>query len=105
MALDYFELRGLDSQKQLLDSTVVSYEKALELTDSRYKGGIASAVDVAQAQTQLETTRAQAEDVDVQRTAFEHAIAVLIGKPPAQFSQMPTPLTSPPPPVPRKRAL
>ncbi|MGC2330219.1 MAG: efflux transporter outer membrane subunit [Candidatus Acidiferrales bacterium] len=100
LALDYFELRGLDSQKRLLDSTVVSYEKALELTDSRYKGGIASAVDVAQAQTQLETTRAQDEDVDVQRTAFEHAIAVLIGKPPAQFSQMPTPLTSPPPPVP-----
>jgi len=100
LALDYFELRGLDSQKQLLDSTVVSYEKALELTNSRYKGGIASAVDVAQAQTQLETTRAQDEDTDVQRTAFEHAIAVLIGKPPAEFSRMPTPLASPPPPVP-----
>ena len=100
LALDYFELRGLDSQKQLLDSTVVSYERALELTESRYKGGIASAVDVAQAQTQLETTRAQDEDTDVQRTAFEHAIAVLIGKPPAEFSRMPTPLTTPPPPVP-----
>ena len=100
LALDYFELRGLDSQKQLLDSTVVSYEKALELTDSRYKGGIASAVDVAQAQTQLETTRAQDVDVDVQRTAFEHAIAVLIGKAPAEFSQLPTPLTTPPPAVP-----
>jgi NodT family efflux transporter outer membrane factor (OMF) lipoprotein len=100
LALDYFELRGLDSQKQLLDSTVVSYEKALQLTESRYKGGIASAVDVAQAQTQLETTRAQDKDTDVQRTAFEHAIAVLIGKPPAEFSQLPTPLTSPPPPVP-----
>ena len=100
LALDYFELRGLDSQKKLLDSTVVSYEKALELTNSRFTGGIASAVDVAQAQTQLETTRAQDEDVDVQRTAFEHAIAVLIGKPPADFSQMPTPLTAPPPPVP-----
>jgi len=100
LAMDYFELRGLDSQKQLLDSTVVSYEKALELTDSRYKGGIASAVDVAQAQTQLETTRAQDVDVDVQRTAFEHAIAVLIGKSPAEFSQLPTPLTTPPPAVP-----
>jgi len=100
LALDYFELRGLDSQKQLLDSTVVSYERALELTESRYKGGIASAVDVAQAQTQLETTRAQDEDTDVQRTAFEHAIAVLIGKPPAEFSRIPTPLASPPPPVP-----
>jgi len=100
LALDYFELRGLDTQKQLLDSTVVAYQKALDLTESRYKGGIASAVDVAQAQTQLETTRAQDEDTDVQRTAFEHAIAVLIGKSPAEFSQMPTPLTSPPVPVP-----
>ena len=101
LALDYFELRGLDTQKQLLDSTVVAYQKALDLTESRYKGGIASAVDVAQAETQLETTRAQEEDTDVERTAFEHAIAVLIGKPPAEFSQLPTPLTAPPPPVPR----
>jgi NodT family efflux transporter outer membrane factor (OMF) lipoprotein len=100
LALDYFELRGLDSQKKLLDSTVVSYERALELTNSRYTGGIASAVDVAQAQTQLETTRAQDEDTDVQRTAFEHAIAVLIGKAPADFSQVPTPLSAPPPAVP-----
>ncbi len=100
LALDYFQLRGLDSQKQLLDSTVESYEQALQLTDSRYKGGVASAVDVAQAQTQLETTRAQDEDVSVDRAAFEHAIAVLIGKPPYQFSQPATPLTVPPPPIP-----
>jgi NodT family efflux transporter outer membrane factor (OMF) lipoprotein len=100
LALDYFQLRGLDSQQQLLDSTVDSYVKALELTDSRHKGGVASAVDVAQAQTQLETTRAQAADVAVNRTAFEHAIAVLIGKPPYQFSQQPLPLTIPPPAIP-----
>jgi NodT family efflux transporter outer membrane factor (OMF) lipoprotein len=100
LAMDYFELGGLDSQKQLLDSTVQSYEKALELTQSRYHGGIASAVDVAQAQTQLETTRAQDQDVDVQRTAFEHAIAILIGKPPAEFQQLPAPLTAPPPSIP-----
>jgi NodT family efflux transporter outer membrane factor (OMF) lipoprotein len=100
LALDYFQLRGLDSQQQLLDSTVTSYEKALELTDSRYKGGVASAVDVAQAQTQLETTRAQAVDVAVDRTAFAHAIAVLIGKSPAEFSQAPSPLTLPPPAIP-----
>ena len=73
LALDYFQLRGLDSEKQLLDSTVAAYEKALQLTQSRYQGGIASAVDVAQAQTQLETTRALDVDVSVQRTAFEHA--------------------------------
>jgi NodT family efflux transporter outer membrane factor (OMF) lipoprotein len=100
LALDYFQMRGLDSQQQLLDSTVTSYEKAFELTDSRYKGGVASAVDVAQAQTQLETTRAQAVDVGVDRAAFEHAIAVLLGKPPAEFSQQPAPLTVPPPAIP-----
>ncbi len=100
LALDYFQLRGLDSQQQLLNSTVDSYEQALQLTDSRYKGGVASGVDVAQAQTQLETTRAEAVDVAVDRTAFEHAIAVLIGKPPAQFSQQPLPLTTPPPAIP-----
>jgi NodT family efflux transporter outer membrane factor (OMF) lipoprotein len=100
LALDYFQLRGLDSQQQLLDSTVESYEHALQLTDSRYKGGVASGVDVAQAQTQLETTRAQAADVAVDRTAFEHAIAVLIGKPPYHFSQQPLPLATPPPAIP-----
>ncbi len=100
LALDYFQLRGLDSQQLLLDSTVTSYQKAFELTNSRYKGGVASAVDVAQAQTQLETTRAQAADVAVDRAAFEHAIAVLIGKPPAGFSQQPIPLTMPPPAIP-----
>jgi NodT family efflux transporter outer membrane factor (OMF) lipoprotein len=93
-------LRGLDAQKQLLDSTVQSYEKALQLTESRYHGGLASAVDVAQAQTILETTRAQSVDVGVQRAAFEHAIAVLIGKPPSQFSIAPIPLTTPPPLMP-----
>jgi NodT family efflux transporter outer membrane factor (OMF) lipoprotein len=100
LALDYFQMRGLDSQKQLLDSTVSAYEKALQLTQSRYHGGIASAVDVAQAQTQLETTRAQDVDVEVQRAAFEHAIAVLVGKPPAEFAQAPSPLTDPPPAIP-----
>ncbi len=100
LAMDYFQLRGLDSQKQLLDSTVLSYQKALELTQSRYSGGIASAVDLAQAQTQLETTRAEAIDVNVQRAAFEHAIAVLIGKPAAEFTQEPLPLIGAPPPIP-----
>ena len=100
LAVNYFGLRGLDAQKALLTSTVVSYEKALELTQNRYHGGLASAVEVAQAQTILETTRALATDVEVQRAAFEHAIAVLIGEPPATFSLPAIPLTTPPPPIP-----
>jgi len=100
LAFDYFELRGLDAQKALLDSTVVTYQKALELTQSRYTGGLASAVEVAQAQTVLETTRAQATDVGVQRAALEHAIAVLVGKPAASFSLPPMPLKIPPPAIP-----
>lgn len=100
LALDYFSLRGLDAQKQLLDSTVVSYQKALDLTQTRYNGGLASAVDVAQAKTQLETTRAQSIDVEVQRSQFEHAIAVLVGQPPAKFALPSTPLSVPPPAVP-----
>jgi NodT family efflux transporter outer membrane factor (OMF) lipoprotein len=100
LALDYFQLRGLDAQKHLLDSTVVSFEKALELTKNRYSGGIASAVDVAQAQTILETTRAQDVDLGIQRSSFEHAIAVLVGKPASQFSLQPMPLAVPPPPLP-----
>jgi NodT family efflux transporter outer membrane factor (OMF) lipoprotein len=100
LATDYFELRGLDSEKQLLDSTVEAYERALQLTQSRYQGGVASAVDVAQAQTQLETTRALAKDVEVNRARFEHAIAVLAGETPATFSIEPMSLTTPPPPTP-----
>jgi len=100
LAFDYFSLRGLDAEKALLDSTVISYQKALDLTTTRYQGGLASAVDVAQAETQLETTRAQSIDVGVARAAFEHAIAVLTGKPAANFSLPPMPLATPPPGIP-----
>jgi NodT family efflux transporter outer membrane factor (OMF) lipoprotein len=100
LATDYFQLRGLDAQKKLLDDTVQSFEKALELTQNRFHGGLASAVDVAQAQTILETTRAEAIDVGVQRSAFQHAIAVLIGKPASVFSLPPLPLDAQPPIIP-----
>jgi NodT family efflux transporter outer membrane factor (OMF) lipoprotein len=100
LASDYFQLHGLDGDAELLASAVKSYEEFLVLTKNRYAGGVASLGDVAQAQTQLETTRAQLVDVGVQRAQFEHAIAILTGKPPSGFSIPPATLKTPPPPVP-----
>jgi len=100
LALDYFELRAADAQQQLLDETVKAFEAALRLTTNRFQGGAAPKSDVAQAQTQLDTTRAQATDVAVQRAQLEHAIATLIGKPPADFNLPPRPLASRPPDIP-----
>jgi NodT family efflux transporter outer membrane factor (OMF) lipoprotein len=100
LAMDYFLARSLDAEEQLLNSTVTEYEQALELIESRFAGGIASDVEVQQARTQLETTRAQAIDVGVARAQYEHAVAILIGKPPADFTLPPLPLTSPPPDIP-----
>ena len=77
LAADYFELRGLDSQIQLLQKTVADLERQLDLTQRRLKGGVATDVDVAQAQTQLETVRAQLVDVGVARAQFEHAIGTI----------------------------
>ena len=100
LALFYFQARSLDAQEHLLNSTVQYYEQALQLNVSRFQGGVGSEVEVEQARTQLETTRAQAIDVGVARAQFEHAVAVLIGKPPASFSLPPLPLQTPPPPIP-----
>jgi NodT family efflux transporter outer membrane factor (OMF) lipoprotein len=100
LALYYFQARTLDAEEQLLHSTVTEYEQALQLIENRYAGGLASDLEVEQARTQLETTRAQAIDVEVARAQYEHAVAVLIGKPPASFSLPPLPLTLPPPPIP-----
>jgi NodT family efflux transporter outer membrane factor (OMF) lipoprotein len=100
LATDYFQARELDAEAQLLDSTVASYEKALELTQNRYQGGVASQVDVAQAQTQLETASAQDIDVKAARTQFEHAIAVLIGQPASSYSLPVVALSATPPVIP-----
>jgi len=100
LAVDYFQARSLDAQEQLLNSTAKQYEQALELTESRFQGGIASEVEVQQAKTILQTTRAAAIDVGVLRAQYEHAVAILIGKPPEEFSLPPLPLTVPPPHVP-----
>ena len=100
LAADYFMMRGVDAERQLLDTTADAYQKALKLTTDRYNQGVVSAVDVAQAQTQLSTTRAQAIDLSLTRAQLEHAIAVLIGKPPAELSLSPSPLTEAPPSIP-----
>jgi NodT family efflux transporter outer membrane factor (OMF) lipoprotein len=99
LALDYFELRSADAQKQLLDDTVKAYADALQLTTNRFDGGAAPKSDVAQAKTQLEAARVQQTDITVQRAQFEHAVAVLIGKPPAAFSLQAKPAEFQPPDV------
>jgi NodT family efflux transporter outer membrane factor (OMF) lipoprotein len=86
LALDYFELRSSDAEQKLLDDTVVQYQEALRVTSNRFSGGIAPKSDVTQAQTQLQAAKVQAADVAVQRAQFEHAIAILIGQPPASLT-------------------
>jgi NodT family efflux transporter outer membrane factor (OMF) lipoprotein len=86
LAFDYFELRAADAQKRLLDETVKAYTDALQLTTNRFEGGAAPKSDVSQARTQLDTTRVADTDIAVQRAQYEHAIAILVGKPPAEFS-------------------
>jgi len=95
LAQNYFQLRTLDAQKKNLEEAVKAYEKALELTQNQYKAGVAAKADVAAAQTQLKTTQAQAIDVGVQRAQLEHAIAILTGKPPADFSLPPVTFAPP----------
>jgi NodT family efflux transporter outer membrane factor (OMF) lipoprotein len=86
LATDYFMLRGLDIEQRFLDQTVADYARALKLTENLYKGGAAAIADVQQAQAQLESARTQAEDTRLHRAQTEHAIAVLIGREPADFS-------------------
>jgi NodT family efflux transporter outer membrane factor (OMF) lipoprotein len=100
LAIDYFELRSADAQEEILDNTVKAYADAYQLTETRFEGGASPRSDVAQAKTQLEDAQVQDTDVTVERAAYEHAIAVLIGKPPAEFSLAAAPLNLRPPVIP-----
>jgi NodT family efflux transporter outer membrane factor (OMF) lipoprotein len=100
VALNYFEVRSADAQEQLLDDTVKAYSEALDLTKDRFKGGVAPEEDVSEAETQLNSTRVQASDITVQRAQYEHALAILVGKAPAEFSLPAKPLTAQSPTLP-----
>jgi len=86
LAADYLQLRGIEHQKAILDATVTAYARALQITTNRYNQGVVAKVDVLQAQTQLDSARASAADLERQRATFEHAIAVLVGENPSTFS-------------------
>jgi NodT family efflux transporter outer membrane factor (OMF) lipoprotein len=86
LASDYFQLRQIDTQKQLLDDTIAAYQRTLDVTRNRYAGGVSARVDVAQAETQLKSTQVQSIDLGVARAQLEDAIALLIGKPASEFS-------------------
>jgi NodT family efflux transporter outer membrane factor (OMF) lipoprotein len=100
LADDYFALRGLDAQQELLDHTVTDYQRALNLTEILYRGGMAANADVLQARAQFESAKTKAEDSRLQRAQFEHAIATLVGQQASNFKLLPQPLppcTVPPP--------
>jgi NodT family efflux transporter outer membrane factor (OMF) lipoprotein len=100
VAADYMQIRAADAQEKLLNDAVEAYKESLRLTQVRHDTGIASDQDVAQAEIQMNSTMAQATDVGIQRAQFEHAIAMLIGKAPAEFSMPPMPLEDKPVAVP-----
>lgn len=100
LAQYYFEMRALDTDQKILNETVTSYKKTLQLTKNQYASGVASRADIVQAQSQLEAAEASAINNRINRAIYEHAIAVLIGKPPAALSLSPRPLTATPPPIP-----
>ena len=100
VAADYFQLRGQDALKQLLDATVIAYQESLDLTRALYETGIDSQEAVAQAETQLEATKAQDDALGIQRAEFEHAIAMLTGQSASTFSIPNEPLKSNPPEIP-----
>ncbi|SIO46119.1 efflux transporter outer membrane subunit [Paraburkholderia phenazinium] len=100
LAVDYFNLRGLDASKRLLDQTITDYRQSLDLTKSRFAVGVSSQADVSQAETQLQVTEAQDIDLGVARAQYEHAIATLTGVPASTFSLPPATADFVPPAIP-----
>jgi NodT family efflux transporter outer membrane factor (OMF) lipoprotein len=100
LAVDYFEARSADAEEKLLNDTVKSYEEAFRITTNRFEGGVAGESDVDQAKTLLEDAQVQAYDISVTRAQYEHAIAVLLGEPPASFALATAPLNAKPPVIP-----
>src|SRR5262249_9381369 len=100
LAQDYFQLHGIDREMDLLQRTVASYMEYLTLTRNRFAGGVASDLDVAQGESQLYGAQSSLVEVCVQRAQFEHAIAILTGRPPADVTIAPSLSMEPPPPVP-----
>ncbi len=101
LALDYFELRSADAQLKLVNDTIVAYQRAFDLTNDRYQGGAAPQSDVAQARTQLDQARVLSTDLNIARAQYEHAIAVLIGQPPAAFTLTAIPINQNAPAMPQ----
>jgi NodT family efflux transporter outer membrane factor (OMF) lipoprotein len=100
LAVDYFEARSADAQEKLLNDTVKYYEEAYRITNNRFEGGVAPKSDVDQAKTQLEAAKVQARDITLRRAQFEHALAILLGEPPASFTLTDAPLDTRPPVIP-----
>jgi multidrug efflux system outer membrane protein len=100
LARNYFNLRSLDAQQEILARNLALYQEQVDLTQNQYKTGLINETNLLQATVQLESTRAQEADIRRQRTDLEHAIAILLGRPPAQFSLEPRPLDAAPPAIP-----
>src|ERR1700676_3889772 len=100
VAVNYASLRESDAERAILDATIDQLQQALDLNTNRFRGGIASELEVQQAKTLLDQTKAQAQALDVQRSELEHSIAVLDGRPASEFSLPRNPLDGLPPSIP-----
>lgn len=100
LAVTYLQIRGIDLQAQLLTTTLDAYTQTSQLTQDRFRGGLATEIDVQQAQAQIDATQADLVDLGVQRDQYVHAIAVLVGQPATGFQIAVNPLAGDPPGIP-----